>query len=48
MTTLGIGISVLVLFGHPSLGLLVLLVVHTWRCFWSLVRYSLVPLVAFL
>uniref|UniRef100_A0A7I4AUK2 GPI inositol-deacylase n=1 Tax=Physcomitrium patens TaxID=3218 RepID=A0A7I4AUK2_PHYPA len=45
MTTLGIGISVLVLFGHPSLGLLVLLVVHTWRCFWSLVslRQQLCP-----
>ncbi|KAG0570658.1 hypothetical protein KC19_6G178400 [Ceratodon purpureus] len=43
MSTLGVGIAILVLFGHPSLGLVVLLSLHAWRCFWALVSIRQQP-----
>lgn len=41
MTTVGVGIATAVFFGHSSLGLVVLLSVHAWRCFSALIWYSL-------
>lgn len=34
------GTTLLVIFVHPSIGLIVLLLVHAWNCYTALNRYS--------